>query len=141
MRSAIAGLENASVLLVDLDPHTCEARAQAFRNRGVIVDCAQDIAAARTRYQAGVYNLVLVDLSGDVAGAQQFASSIQAENPRQKVAFLLGVPPYVALAPGSKGAARRAAPQMRTAPAQASTSSDFGRRIREAESKSEKPGS
>jgi CheY-like chemotaxis protein len=134
MRSNAGGVENKSILLVDLDPHSCEARAQAFRDRGVMVDCAQDAAVARTRYQAGIYNLVLVDLGADVVGAQQLAAAIKSANPRQKIAFLLGVPPYVALAPGSNRAPRREAAPSAPAAATTTASSDFGRRVRQIES-------
>lgn len=139
MRSHVGDIENKSILLVDLDPHSCEARAQAFRDRGVMVDCAQDAAVARTRYQAGIYDLVLVDLGADVAGAQQLVAAVRQQNPRQKIAFLLGAPPYLAQVPGGRGAARRervaAAAPTETAPAL----SEFGRRIKQIESQN--PGS
>lgn len=134
MKSHVGDIENKSILLVDVDPHSCEARAQAFRDRGVMVDCAQDAAIARTRYQAGIYDLVLVDLGPDIAGAQQLVAAVRQQNPKQKIAFLLGVPPYVSQVPGARGALRRD----RTAPpAPAETApamSEFGRRIKQIES-------
>jgi CheY-like chemotaxis protein len=137
MKANVADLENKSILLVDLDPHSCEARARAFRDRGVMVDCAQDATVARTRYEAGVYNLVLLDLGADVVGAQQLAAAIKAQNPRQKIAFLLGAPPYVTLAPGSRTVRRQPVPPPPVEPA--TPSSDFGRRIRQAEGQKPTP--
>jgi CheY-like chemotaxis protein len=136
MRAITAETVNKTILLVDSDPQSCERRAQAFRDRGAIVDCAQGAEMARERYRSGTYHLVLVDLGADVVAGQQLTSSIRLKNPRQKIAFLLGVPPYVRVVQSktAERAEQKAPASPVAAPEPAPAPSDFSRRVRQVES-------
>lgn len=121
-----------TILLIDLEPHSCERRAQALRDRGVLVDCAQDAAGARARFAAGTpYDLILLDLGRDAAAAQRMVGAIRSGNPQQKIGLLLGTPPYIAMAPGAR-TPRTPAVQTPDA-ARTNAPSDFGARILQAE--------
>lgn len=139
------GAENASwgkktVLLVDSDTRSRESRAKIMRTLGVTVDCAHSLRAARSRFQSGPYNLVLVDAGDDAEGAEALVQEIRSKKPRQLVAFLVGSPLFVSTSPKPMSTrARRVPPPaapavpVLKASASAASAADFGQRIKDAE--------
>jgi len=135
------GAENSSwgkktVLLVDSDGRSRESRARIMRTLGVIVDCAHSLRIARSRFQSGAYNLVLVDAGDDVEGAEALVQEIRSRKPRQLVAFLVGSPLFVSTSPKPRSTRETRAPSAPPAavPAlKAASVADFGQRIRDAE--------
>lgn len=133
------GLMKKTVLLIDVDSVSREARSKVMRTLGVTVHCAATVSGARLKLESGSYNLVLVDLGSDVEGAKSLVQEIRARNSRQLVAFLVGSPLFVATsldgAPdgSSKGRASRTEPARKADPQKASSGFDFAQRIRDAE--------
>jgi CheY-like chemotaxis protein len=127
------------VLLVDTNAHTRDSRAKIMRTLGVTVHCASSAGAARARFESGSYNLVLLDLGGDVDGAEHLAQEIKVKNPRQLVGFLVGSPLFVATSLSGKVTRRaRVAPPATAVPVQKAnppmaSGIDFGQKIRDAE--------
>ena len=152
-----AGLRNLfptgkSVLLVDRNPETRDARAKMMRSMGVSVHGVATADAARSQLAGTGYNLVLVDLGRDKEGAELLVQEIRTKNPRQLVAFLVGSPLFIAKSLSSKNARPQPvlAPPTAVSPAPGVqspgtpisahktngphvTASDFGQRIRDAE--------
>jgi len=129
-----------TVLLVDVHPASREERSRVMRELGAAVDCAANAVTAISLCQSGAYNLVLVDLGHDVPGAERLAEQIKAGNPRQRVAFLVGSPLYVASSLRRNGSKQPSAPA-KVGPvgsaAAAVGSLDFGQRVRNAEADAE----
>jgi ActR/RegA family two-component response regulator len=88
----------ARVLLIDWFQPTCDARARAMRERGIDVDAADNLDKARGFFQAGRYDLVLLDLhhfpAAEVLG---FCRIIVSIDPNQRLALLVGAPSYITL--------------------------------------------
>jgi len=128
--------ENKLVLLVDTNSRTRESRAKIMRALGVTVHCAASAGTAHSRLATAKYNLVLVDLGRDLDGAELLAKEIKDKNPRQRVAFLVGRPLYVATSLKRDGLSRQHPPvesiQQKTKSSTV-TGSDFGQKIRDAE--------
>jgi CheY-like chemotaxis protein len=126
--------ENKLVLLVDTNSRTRDSRAKIMRTLGVTVHSVASAGAARARLASARYNLVLVDLGQDVAGAELLVQEVKTRNPRQRVAFLVGQPLYVAssLSHGT-GPQRPSRPAARKTKGSAVTAADFGQKIRDAE--------
>jgi CheY-like chemotaxis protein len=123
-----------SILLVDVNPRTRESRAKELRMRGVIVHCATSADTALTRFASSKYNLVLIDLGQDDRGAESLVHEIKTNNPRQRIAFLVGSPMYLASSLKRDGAAvQQATAPERPVAAIVPAASDFGQKIREAE--------
>lgn len=131
-------LMKKTVLLIDVDSVTREARSRVMRTLGVTVHCVASVNAARQKLESGSYNLVLVDLGSDVEGAKSLAQEIRARNARQLVAFLVGSPLFVATSLDGKTdsplreRASRTEPEKK-ADAPAPSVFDFGQKIRDAE--------
>jgi CheY-like chemotaxis protein len=130
-----------TVLLVDVHPGSREERSCAMRELGAAVDCAANAAVAVSLCQSSSYNLVLVDMGHDVTAAERLAEQIKTDNPRQRVAFLVGSPLYVASSLQRNGSKRpgvpvKVEPSMATAGTGAA-SLDFGQRVRKAEADAE----
>ncbi len=89
-------LPTRRVLLVGSDLSRVSLRVRALGKLGVDVDCAGDISEARKLWQPKFYHLVLIDATGDRLGAALFRHWIKSTNPRQRVAFLVGYPDFVA---------------------------------------------
>jgi CheY-like chemotaxis protein len=94
--AAIPGSGQKSVLLVDSNRRSREARAKVMRTMGVRVECAGNAGTARVRLANEKYNLILVDLGEDVAAAESFVTEIRTRDSRQLVGFLVGSPLFVA---------------------------------------------
>lgn len=132
-------LMKKTVLLIDLDSTTREARSKVMRAMGVTVHCAATMAGARQKLEAGSYDLVLLDLGPDVEAAKSLAQEVKARNSRQLVAFLVGRPLYVSMTldeppVASKVRAQRMA-TVHKSESPAASIFDFGQKIREAETK------
>ncbi|HEY1659109.1 MAG TPA: response regulator [Candidatus Sulfotelmatobacter sp.] len=89
------------VLLVDASSAKRDLRADAMRKLGVNVDCAADIAEARSWWRADLYDLVLINLEKGSGYRDKFCDDVRGATPPQKLAFLVGKPEYLADAPGA----------------------------------------
>jgi CheY-like chemotaxis protein len=127
-----------SVLLVDVHSRTRESRAQNLRKLGATVDCVSTAVMALAQFASGFYRLVLIDLGRDVEAAEQLASDIRMKNPKQLVAFLVAGPTLI-----SKTLGHPAQPTPVVTEAELIGESDvpveseFGRRIREMEQRTD----
>lgn len=126
------------VLLVDVNSQTRDSRAKVMRTLGVTVHCASSPRGARSKLEAGAYDLILVDLGADTEGAEALVQEIRLKNSRQLVAFLVGSPLFVATSLNRKGARpSRVLRPLRPSPVpKANTPAktfDFGQKVKDAE--------
>jgi CheY-like chemotaxis protein len=91
------------VLLVDTSEAKRELRAEVMRKFGMDVDCAADIAEARSWWKAALYDLVLIDMEKGQGYRDRFCDDIRSATPPQRLAFLVGQPNYLADSPTAKG--------------------------------------
>jgi len=87
------------VLLVDTSQAKRELRAEVMRKLGMDVDCATDIAEARSWWRAGLYDLVLINMEKGLGHRDRFCDEVRTANPPQRLAFLVGQPEYLADSP------------------------------------------
>ena len=87
------------VLLVDTSSHTRTLRAEVMRRMGIEVDCAADIGEARGWWKADLYDLVLVNMEKGPGHRDRFCEDVRGATPRQRLAFLIGSPQYLAFSP------------------------------------------
>jgi CheY-like chemotaxis protein len=87
------------VLLVDTSQAKRELRAEVMRKLGVDVDCAADIAEARSWWRAALYDLVLINMEKGQGYRDKFCDDIRSATPPQRLAFLVGQPGYLADSP------------------------------------------
>jgi CheY-like chemotaxis protein len=87
------------VLLVDTSQAKRELRAEVMRKFGMDVDCAADIAEARSWWRAALYDLVLINMEKGQGYRDRFCDDIRAATPPQRLAFLVGQPEYLADSP------------------------------------------
>jgi CheY-like chemotaxis protein len=87
------------VLLVDTSQAKRELRAEVMRKRGIDVDCAADIAEARSWWRAALYDLVLINMEKGQGYRDKFCDDIRSATPPQRLAFLVGQPKYLAESP------------------------------------------
>jgi CheY-like chemotaxis protein len=87
------------VLLIDTSQPKRELRAEVMRKCGMDVDCAADIAEARSWWRAALYDLVLVDMEQGQGYRDKFCDDIRTATPPQRLAFLVGQPKYLADSP------------------------------------------
>jgi hypothetical protein len=87
------------VLLVDTSAHKRDLRSEVMRKLGVDVDCAADIAEARSWWRADLYDLVLVNMEKGIGQRDRFCDDIRGASPPQRMKFLVGGPEYLANAP------------------------------------------
>src|SRR5512146_118968 len=124
------------VLLVDSNSQTRESRSKVLRKLGVTVHSAANAATARTRLANSKFDLVLVDLGRDIEGAESLVAEIRLKNRKQRVAFLVGKPFYVASSLKRKDPVALPVllpPKVPVEDANVSALTDFGKRIKEAE--------
>jgi hypothetical protein len=89
-------LADRKVLLIDRSQATREARAAVLRSRGVEVNEAEEISAARFLWQSHVYDLVMLDVRRySQEETREFYEQIKGASPRQQFAFLMGPPRYL----------------------------------------------
>lgn len=138
--SALGGIPllKKLVLLIDVNANTRESRAKVMRTLGVTVHCASSARSARSKMDAGTYNLILVDLGADRNGAESLVQEIRLKHPRQLVAFLVGSPLFVAKSLRHEGVSPSQVVQS-IVPSPASRAItgakpfDFGQKIKDAE--------
>jgi CheY-like chemotaxis protein len=87
------------VLLVDTSQAKRDLRAEVMRKLGMDVDCAADIAEARSWWRAALYDLVLIDMEKGQGYRDKFCDDIRSASPPQRLAFLVGQPTYLADSP------------------------------------------
>jgi len=89
------------VLLVDVSHPKRDLRAGVMRKLGMEVDCAADIAEARSWWRAALYDLVLVNMEKGWGHRDRFCQDIRGATPPQRLAFLVGKPDYLADSPNA----------------------------------------
>jgi CheY-like chemotaxis protein len=87
------------VLLVDTSNVKRELRAEVMRKLGMDVDCAADIAEARSWWRADLYDLVLINMESRHGYRDKFCEDIRSATPPQRLAFLVGQPTYLSDSP------------------------------------------
>jgi len=93
------GDKKKRVLLVDTSQAKRELRAEVMRKLGINVDCAADIAEARSWWRAAFYDLVLINMEKGRSHRDRFCDDIRSATPPQRLAFLVGQPQYLADSP------------------------------------------
>src|SRR6516162_253135 len=89
------------VLLVDTSHAKRELRAEVMRKLGIDVDCAADIAEARSWWRAALYDLVVINMAKDHGYRDKFCDDVRSATPPQRLAFLVGRPKYLADSPNT----------------------------------------
>src|SRR5580658_11053082 len=89
------------VLLLDTSQTKRDLRADVMRKLGIEVDCAADVIEARCWWRADLYNLVLINVSGETDSRDKFCTDLRSATPPQRIAFFVGGPEYLAAAPDS----------------------------------------
>jgi len=97
------GVKKKRVLLVDTSRAKRELRAEVMRKFGMDVDCAADVHEARSWWKADFYDLVLINMESAKGYRDRFCDDIRSAIPRQRLAFLVGQPEYLADAPSVDG--------------------------------------
>ena len=89
------------VLLVDASQTKRELRAEVMRKLGVDVDCAADIAEARSWWRPDLYDLVLINMEEQLGQRDRFCDDLRSATPPQRLAFLVGQPEFLAASPNA----------------------------------------
>jgi hypothetical protein len=89
------------VLLLDTSQTKRDLRADVMRQLGIEVDCAADVLEARCWWRADLYNLVLINVAGEIESRDKFCTDMRSAIPPQRIAFFVGGPEYLAAAPHS----------------------------------------
>jgi CheY-like chemotaxis protein len=89
------------VLLIDSSQATRELRTEVMRKLGIDVDCAADIAEARSWWRAALYDLVVINMEKDHGYRDKFCDDVRSATPPQRLAFLVGRPKYLADSPNT----------------------------------------
>ncbi|MGA2924071.1 MAG: hypothetical protein ABSE28_23470 [Candidatus Sulfotelmatobacter sp.] len=89
------------VLLLDASQTKRDLRADVMRKLGIEVDCAADVLEARCWWRADLYNLVLINGIGEAEDRDRFCADVRSANPPQRIAFFVGSPQYLSIAPHS----------------------------------------
>jgi hypothetical protein len=93
------GDKKKRVLLVDTSRARRELRAEVMRKLGMDVDCAGDIAEARSWWRPALYDLVLINMEKGRGHRDKFCEDVSSATPPQRLAFLVGQPKYLADSP------------------------------------------
>lgn len=86
------------VLLFDQDRRRREIRAGNLRMRGLDVLCAGNVEELRGIWKRQTFKLVLIETS-DCPEVLAFTEEVRSTDPRQRLAFFVGKPKYLALLP------------------------------------------
>ncbi len=97
--SELAAEKKKRVLLLDTSAAKRDMRAGVMRKHGMDVDCAADLAEARSWWRPAIYDLVLVDMASEAGHRDEFCAEVRGASPPQPVAFLVGKPDYLRTAP------------------------------------------
>lgn len=89
------------VLLLDTSSPRRDLRSEVMRKLGMDVDCAADVAEARSWWKAELYDLVLIDVERDHGHRDKFCADIRGATPPQQLAFLVGRPEYLSASPNA----------------------------------------
>ena len=89
---------NRKVLLFDIDHRRREIRAANLRMRGLEVLCVRTVTEARDSWHIQTYRLVLLEAS-DCPEIIAFGQDVRSDDPRQRLAFFVGKPQYLAFMP------------------------------------------
>jgi hypothetical protein len=89
---------NRKVLLFDLDHRRREIRAANLRTRGLDVLCARNLQEVHDYWHVQTFRLVLLD-AGDCPDVVKFSEEVRSDDPRQRLAFFVGKPDYLAFLP------------------------------------------
>lgn len=87
------------VLLLDTSQTKRDVRADVMRRLGIEVDCAADVLEARCWWRPDLYNLVLINAASDGESRDEFCAHLRSANPPQRIAFFVGGPEYLSVAP------------------------------------------
>ncbi|HET9698020.1 MAG TPA: hypothetical protein VFP40_14200 [Terriglobales bacterium] len=124
---------NKSVLLIDANARTREARAANLRKLGATVDAASNATMGLFQFGTGSYRLVLIDLGRDLEGAERLASEIRLKNPSQSVGFMVEGPTLISKTLGPTRATPAITMVQPISEPASSPDSEFGRAVKEAE--------
>jgi CheY-like chemotaxis protein len=97
--SVLGEVRKKRVLLVDVSHSKRDLRAEVMRKLGIDVDCAADIAEARSWWRAALYDLVLINVERGRGHRDSFCEDLRGATPPQRLAFLVGKPEYLASSP------------------------------------------
>jgi len=97
--SPVGEVRKKRVLLVDASQAKRDLRAEVMRKLGIDVDCAADIAEARSWWRADLYDLVLIHMEKGLGLRDRFCADVRGATPPQQLAFLVGKPEYLATSP------------------------------------------
>jgi DNA-binding response OmpR family regulator len=97
---AVPSAKKKRVLLVDTSRTKRDLRSETMRKLGIEVDCAADVAEARSWWRVDLYDLVLFNIEEGGESRDKFCDDIRNSAPRQQIMFLVGKPEYLAAAPG-----------------------------------------
>ncbi|MGZ4815105.1 MAG: hypothetical protein ACXVZV_06845 [Terriglobales bacterium] len=86
------------VLLFDQDHRRREIRAANLRTRGLDVLCARNLQELRDFWHIHTFRLVLLEAS-DCPDVVKFSEEVRLDDPRQRLAFFVGKPNYLAFLP------------------------------------------
>jgi CheY-like chemotaxis protein len=95
------GVKKKRVLLIDTSHAKRDLRAEVLRKLGIDVDCAADIAEARSWWRPTLYDLVLISMERGHGQRDKFCDDLRSATPRQRFAFLVGQPEYLADSPNA----------------------------------------
>ena len=95
------GVKKKRVLLIDASHAKRDLRAEVLRKLGIDVDCAADIAEARSWWRPALYDLVLMNMEKGRGQRDKFCDDLRSATPRQRLAFLVGQPEYLADLPNA----------------------------------------
>jgi CheY-like chemotaxis protein len=88
-----------TILLMDTNSERRALRRKIFALHGVEAIGACDLLEASSIWHRDRYDMVLMDVRADHHGCMSWRNEIKKENPEQIVAFLVGRPRYVDVAP------------------------------------------
>jgi CheY-like chemotaxis protein len=89
------------VLLIDISHAKRDLRAEVLRKLGIEVDCAADIAEARSWWRPALYDLVLMNMDKGRGQRDKFCDDLRSAKPPQRLAFLVGQPEYLSVWPNA----------------------------------------
>jgi len=90
---------NITILLMDTNSERRALRRKVLALHGVEVVGACDLLEASSIWHRDRYDMVLMDIRADHHGCLSWRDEIKKESPKQMVAFLVGGPKYVEVAP------------------------------------------
>jgi len=86
------------VLLIDRNQPTRDVRASVLRSRGIEVQAADSLHAARFLWQPNLFHFILLDVRRHLPGeALEFYERVRTASPKEHFVFLVGPPAYLSL--------------------------------------------